>query len=250
MVTGLVIFLATVKEKKWAAEMEEETARLGLEEPEVAEGEGVAVRGLSKAEFKSLLLILASVALWYIGYNSITSKYSVYASNILGFDFNLTLIIAQAAAIVSYIPVGIIASKLGRRKTILAGVAMLATAFTIGLFIEPTTPELVMYPVFVLAGMGWATINVNSFPMVVELARGGNVGKYTGYYYTASMAAQIVAPIISGILYDLLGMRYTFFSFGAIFVAFSFITMFFVKHGDAKPMPKKSALESLDVGDD
>ena len=103
-----------------------------------------------------------------------------------------------------------------------------------------------MYPVFILAGIGWATINVNSFPMVVELARGGDVGKYTGYYYTASMAAQIVAPILSGFLYDLIGMRYVFFAFGTVFVALAFVTMFFVKHGDAKA-PKKSLLENLDV---
>ncbi len=248
MATGLVIFLISVKEKKWAEEMEAESVRLGLEEAP-AESENGEKRKLTKGEFASLLLILASVALWYIGYNSITSKYSVYATNILGFDFNFTLIIAQAAAIISYIPVGMIASKVGRRKTILAGVAMLATAFAIGILIEPTTPEFIMFPVFILAGMGWATINVNSFPMVVELAKSGDVGKYTGYYYTASMAAQIVAPILSGFLYDLLGMRYTFFTFGAIFVAFSFVTMFFVKHGDAKPVAKKSALESLDVDD-
>jgi MFS family permease len=124
---------------------------------------------------------------------------------------------------------------------------MLAAAFFIGNFITPSTPEFVMYPVFILAGMGWATINVNSFPMVVELARGGDVGKYTGYYYTASMAAQIVAPIISGILYYLIGMRYVFFAFGTVFVAFSFITMFFVRHGDAKLPSKKSVLEHLDV---
>ncbi len=248
MATGLVIFLISVKEKKWAEEMEAESVRLGLEKAP-AEDENGEKRKLTKGEFTSLLLILASVALWYIGYNSITSKYSVYATNILGFDFNSTLIIAQAAAIISYIPVGLIASKVGRRKTILAGVAMLATAFAIGILIEPTTPEFIMFPVFILAGMGWATINVNSFPMVVELAKSGDVGKYTGYYYTASMAAQIVAPILSGFLYDLIGMRYTFFTFGAIFVACSFVTMFFVKHGDAKPVAKKSALESLDVDD-
>ncbi|MBP3375364.1 MAG: MFS transporter [Clostridia bacterium] len=248
MATGLVIFLISVKEKKWAEEMAEESVRLGLEEAP-AENENEEKRKLSKGELASLLLILASVALWYIGYNSITSKYSVYATNILGFDFNLTLIIAQAAAIVSYIPVGIIASKIGRRKTILAGITMLATAFLVGNFIEPTTPEIIMYPVFILAGMGWATINVNSFPMVVELAKGGDVGKYTGYYYTASMAAQIVAPILSGVLYDAFGMRIMFFAFGTVFVALSFVTMFFVKHGDAKPVAKKSALESLDVDD-
>ena len=241
MLTGLVIFILTVKEKKWAEEMEEQTLKLGLDAP-VAEGQTSDAKKLSKPELKSLLLILASVALWYIGYNSITSKYSVYATNVLGFDFNFTLIVAQAAAIVSYIPVGIVASKIGRRKTILAGITMLATAFLIGNFITPETPSVVMYPVFALAGIGWATINVNSFPMVVELAKGGEVGKYTGYYYTASMAAQIVAPILSGLLYDVVdkivvgqGMRIMFFAFGTIFVALSFVTMFFVKHGDAKP---------------
>ena len=241
MILALVIFMLTVKENKWAEEMERESAL--LEDEPVTAGEK---RKLTKAEFSSLLLILASVALWYIGYNSITSKYSVYATNILGFDFNLTLIIAQAAAIVSYIPVGIISSKFGRKKTILAGVIILAAAFFMGNFVTPSTPEVIMYPIFVLAGIGWATINVNSFPMVVELAGSSDVGKYTGYYYTASMAAQIVAPIFSGILYDIFGMRNVFFLFGTAFVVFSFITMLFVKHGDAKPV-KRSALESLDV---
>ena len=249
MLVGLIVFLLTVKEKKWAEEMEEDTRRFGIEEisDEETKTIGEQKRKLARGEMVSLLLILASVALWYIGYNSITSKYSVYATNILGFDYNFTLIIAQAAAIVSYIPVGMIASKIGRRKTILAGIVLLASAFFIGHFITPTTPELVMYPVFILAGIGWATINVNSFPMVVELARGGDIGKYTGYYYTASMAAQIVAPILSGFLYDLVGMRYVFFLFGAIFVVFSFVTMFFVKHGDSKPIEKKDLLEQLDV---
>ena len=250
MLTGLVIFLLCVKEKKWAAEMEEESTRLGIDTVADSDGQTATKGKLSRPELVSLLLILASVALWYIGYNSITSKYSVYATNILGFDYNLTLIIAQAAAIISYIPVGIISSKVGRRKTILFGVAILAAAFFAGHFITPDVPSFIMYPIFILAGIGWASINVNSFPMVVELARGGDVGKYTGYYYTASMAAQIVAPILSGLLYDLIGMRNVFFLFGAAFVVFSFITMFFVRHGDSKPIEKKSVLESLDAGDD
>ena len=254
MLVGLTVFITTVREKKWARDMEEESERLGLNNEPVEDNS--EKRKLSKPELKSLVLILASVALWYVGYNSITSKYSVYATNILGFDFNFTLIVAQAAAIISYIPVGIVASKIGRRKTILAGVIMLASAFLIGAFISPTTPPAVMYPVFALAGIGWATINVNSFPMVVELARGGEVGKYTGYYYTASMAAQVIAPLFAGGLYDLLdlftndnGMRILFFPFGALFVGLSFVTMFFVKHGDAKP-EKQGALESLAGADD
>ncbi len=247
MILGLIIFMTTVKENKWAAEMNERSKQLGLEDGETDEhGEK---RRLSKSELTSLLLILSSVALWYIGYNSITSKYSVYATNILGFDFNMTSIIAQVAAIVSYIPVGMISSKIGRKKAILSGVVMLAAAFFAGIFINRTSPELIMYPIFVLAGIGWATINVNSFPMVVELASGGDVGKYTGYYYTASMAAQIAAPILSGFLYDRFGMQYTFFIFGTVFVALSFVTMLFVKHGDSKPLPKKSRLENLNTGD-
>jgi len=244
MLVGFLIFMLTVKEKKWAAEMKEQSVSLGLEQSDEQAGQG---GNIPLDVFKSLILILASVALWYIGYNSITSKYSVYATNILGFDFNLTLIIAQAAAIVSYIPVGIIASKLGRRKTVLAGVVILASAFLIGYFITPSTPEFIMFPIFILAGIGWATINVNSFPMVVELAKAGDVGKYTGYYYTASMSAQIVAPILSGFLYDIFGMRHVFFSFGALFVALSFVTMLFVRHGDSEIIERKSAIEHLDV---
>ena len=247
MILGLIIFLLTVKEKKWAEEMEADSIKFGLVDKEENSAEGN--RSLSKGEMKSLLLILASVALWYIGYNSITSKYTVYATTVLNIDYGISLIVAQAAAIISYIPVGIVASKFGRRKTILAGIIMLASAFFIGNFIGAGVSNLVMYPIFALAGIGWATINVNSFPMVVELARGGEVGKYTGYYYTASMAAQIVAPILSGILYDAFGMRAMFFSFGTVFVVFSFVTMFFVKHGDAKA-ERQGALEALGGSDD
>ena len=232
MLTGLVIFLLCVKEKKWAAEMEEESNCLGIDTVADSDGQTVTKGKLSRPELVSLLLILASVALWYIGYNSITSKYSVYATNILGFDYNLTLIIAQAAAIISYIPVGIISSKVGRRKTILFGVAILATAFFAGHFITPDVPSFIMYPIFILAGIGWASINVNSFPMVVELASGGNVGKYTGFYYTASMAAQIVTPMLSGLLMDTFGMR-VLFPYAAVFVALAFVTMWFVRHGDS-----------------
>lgn len=229
MLVGLIIFIISVKERKWA----EEASALEVEAMG-DEGAAEGKRTLTKAERRSFLLILLSVALWYVGYNSITSKYSVYASNILSFDYNFTLIVAQIAAVISYIPVGNISSKFGRRKTVLCGVAMLAAAFFIGNFITASSPEFIMYPLFALAGIGWATINVNSFPMAVELATGSQVGKYTGYYYTASMSAQIIAPILSGFLYDLFGMRIMFFAFGTLFVALSFVTMFFVKHGDAE----------------
>ena len=187
----------------------------------------------NKGKFISLLLILASVALWYMGYNATSSKYSLYATNVLHKDYNLTLLIAQAAAIIAYLPAGMLASKIGRKKSILLGVALLSVAFGIVATFTSETPALLINVMFALGGIGWATINVNSFPMVVELAKGNDVGKYTGYYYTASMLAQILTPILSGFVMD-----YIFYSmrpllwYSTIFIALSFVTMLFVKHGD------------------
>lgn len=247
MLVSLIIFILTVKEPKWALEMEEETKKLGDEEVEQREEVGGK---LTKGQMGSLILILSSVALWYMGYNAVTSKYSLYAEKVLKQDYNLTLIIAQAAAIVSYFPVGILASKIGRKKSILIGVLVLATAFFFAIFARESTPSFVMYILFALAGIGWATISVNSFPMVVELAKGSDVGKYTGYYYTASMLAQTLTPVFSGAIMDLFGNMLPLFVYATVFVILSFVTMLFVKHGDSKPTPKKSILESLDVDND
>ena len=128
---------------------------------------------------------------------------------------------------------------------------MLASAFFAGIFITSESPEFIMYIIFALAGIAWATINVNSFPMVVELAKEGDVGKYTGWYYTASMSAQILTPILSGAI-----MTFFFddkmtplFPYATICVALAFVTMFFVKHGDSRPAAL-SKLEALGGGDD
>ena len=246
MVVALIVFLLFVNEPKWAREMQEESKKLGIESEDTeACDKG---RKLTRGELTSLILILASVALWYTGYNAVTSKYSVYAEQVLHVDFNTTLIVAQAAAVVSYIPVGIISSKVGRKKSILAGIVMLTAAFVAGAFFTKVSSEIQMFPLFALAGIGWATINVNSFPMAVELAKVGDVGKYTGYYYTASMAAQIITPVLSGALVTAFGW-WVFFPYAALFAGLSFVTMLFVRHGDSKP-ERVGALESLAGGDD
>ena len=244
MVLALALFLWQVREPQFVREMREESRRYGIEEDNEDQS---GSRKLNGAERRSLCLLLASIVLWYMGYNAVTSKYSVYASNILNKDYNLTLIIAQAAAILSYLPVGMISSKLGRKKTILGGIVMLTTAFFVACFLRESSPNLLMNSMFALAGIGWATINVNSFPMVVEMCRGGNVGKYTGIYYTASMAAQTVTPLLSGYLMDKMGMT-ALFPYASVFVALAFGTMLFVMHGDNKPTAKRG-LEALDVED-
>ncbi len=194
---------------------------------------------------RSLLFILASVALWFMGYNAVTSGFSRYATEVLGGSFSMILMVCTAAAIVSYLPVGLIASRIGRKKTILIGVALLFTAFFAGAFFR--SMSFLLYLFFIFAGMGWAFINVNSYPMVVELASSGDTGRYTGYYYTVSMTAQIATPILSGFLMGHAG-YWTLFPYAAFFVAMSFVTMLFVRHGDARPQAKKG-LEALDVDD-
>ncbi len=246
MLIALVVFMVTVKEPQWAEEMEEKSRELGIDETDDTEAMS-GEKKLSKGEKISLILILASVVLWYMGYNAVTSKYSIYASRVLDKDYNLTLIIAQAAAIISYLPIGLLSSKIGRRKAILIGVVILTGTFLGASFMRATTPTMLMNLMFALAGIGWATINVNSFPMVVELSRGGNVGKYTGYYYAASMAAQAVTPFLSGMFMDRLGFT-SLFPYATIAAGLAFFTMLFVKHGDAKPIRKKG-LEALDVDD-
>ena len=242
MLASLLVFMLTVREPAWA---EEERKKHPVPEPDHTKRP--AGGRLSAAERRSLFLILASVAFWYMGYNAVTSKYSVYAGTVLGRDYNATLIVAQAAAILSYIPVGYLASRIGRRRSILIGVALLFASFTLCAFLDRGSPAFLSNLLFVLAGIGWATINVNSVPMAVELAGRADVGKYTGYYYTASMFAQIVSPVFSGIFLDM-NMR-TLFPYGAFFVALSFLTMFFVRHGDSRPAMKKELLEQMDVGD-
>ena len=152
------------------------------------------------------------------------------------------------AAIIAFVPLGFISGKLGRKKTVLLGITLMTVCYAVAIFIREQTP--VMYAIFGLVGVGWAAINVNSFPMVVEMSSGADVGKYTGYYYTFSMAAQITTPLLSGLLIDKLGFGYNvLFPYAVLFSALSFVTMCFVKHGDCKPQPSKSLLENFDVED-
>ena len=247
MLAALALFMLTVREPRFVREMQEESRRFGLSEAENGARE-TASAVLGSGEKRSLIFIFLSIVFWFAGYNAVTSKYSVYAGAVLHTDYNLTLIIAQLAAIVSYLPVGIIASRAGRKKTILAGVAMLAAAFAAAAFMRSDSSPVLMNCEFALAGIAWATINVNSFPMVVEMCREGDVGKYTGFYYAASMAAQVATPIASGFLMDRFGMK-VLFPYSVCFVVLSFVTMLFVKHGDSKPVAKHGleALEDMDA---
>ena len=208
---------------------------------------------MPKAVKVSLIFLLLSVAFWYIGYNAITTWFSVYATTMWDMtpgEASLCLTVATAGAIVSYIPVGIIASKVGRKITILFGAGLLAVCFFTAFVYTLVFGHFhwALYILFVLVGVAWAAINVNSLPMVVEMCSGSDIGKFTGFYYTFSMAAQTVTPILAGFLLSNVSYK-TLFPYAAIFVTLSFVTMLFVRHGDSKPVRKSSVLENFDMDD-
>ncbi|MDO9630267.1 MAG: MFS transporter [Acholeplasmataceae bacterium] len=242
MLIVLAFFLWKVKEPKLVAERVALDLKHGLSE---SEEDVHDMKDLPRDKKISLYLILISVFLWFMGYNAVMTKVSDYAPKILQLpSFALPLLVANVTAIIAFIPIGILSTKFGRRKTILAGIILLTLCFGSVFFLTKDT-GWVMFIIFGLTGIGWATINVNSYPMVVELAKGSNVGKYTGYYYSFSMAAQILTPILSGFLMDSIHQK-ALFPYATFFVATAFITMYFTKHGDSKA-EKKSILESFDV---
>ena len=245
MILSIIILQIFIKENKWRQEKEKEypTAAGNTDNKE---NNNVK---LSSAKKKSLILLLASVFLWYLGYNSIESAFSKYAVVSWGLTegkYSIPLIVASVSAIISYIPLGMLATKIGRKKTILFGITALAISFVSLALSKEYSQILLVF--FIMSGIGIAAINVNSYPMVIEIGKGGDIGKYTGYYYAASMASQIFTPIASGALLEYMG-YWTLFPYAALFVILSFVTMIFVKHGDSRPEKLKSKLEAFDIDD-
>ena len=251
MLVSVAVLLLTIREPRLAAE----NRVLEQRHPEwnLAEDDGSGSERLPAAVKRSLGFLLASIALWYAGYNGVTTWFSTYVSEVMGEGIGGTaacLMVATVGAIVSYIPIGIVASRVGRRRTIMAGVVLLAACFMAGFLLTRHSHAItpLMYAAFALVGLAWAAINVNSLPMVVEMCRGSDVGKFTGYYYTASMAAQVITPVLAGTLMKHISYQ-ILFPYAAFFVAMSFVTMLFVRHGDSKA-EAKTGLDAFGGMDD
>lgn len=198
---------------------------------------------------RSMAFMLLSIAFWFMAYNAVTTAFSRYTQEVWEMDgggFADCLMVATIAAIISYIPIGNISARIGRKKTIMGGVLMMAACYGAAIFVNQYHPLINI--AFALIGVGWAAINVNSYPMIVAMSQGGDIGKYTGTYYTFSMAAQVVTPILSGYLLENVSYR-TLFPYAFVFAILSFCTMTQVRHGDVKPQKKASVLENFDVDD-
>lgn len=204
---------------------------------------------LEKAKFTSFILILASIFMWFMGYNAVSSNLSVYCVKALNLKASVASIISgvsMGVSAIAFIPVGYLAAKIGRRKSIMIGFAMAVVSFILILaFVLPNEKQIVPAVLFALfyliAGFGLIIANVNTFPMVVELAKAEDCGKYTGFYYTATMSAQAITPFIAGLVMDGVGMKFLFL-YSAICVFIAIVLMFFVRYGDSMQIQKGKKL--------
>lgn len=256
VLTVLILFIAIPENKliKQVREgVEDFDGEGGLISKELAEADVNASDGsvkevLTKDVRKSMSFLLMSVFLWFTAYNAVTTAFSRYVTEVWDLHngaYADCLMVATVAAVLSYLPIGVVSAKIGRKLTILSGIALMIMCYLAASFMQSFSPVMNFY--FAIIGVGWAAINVNSYPMVVEMGRSSVLGKYTGLYYTFSMAAQVFTPIFSGFLLEHVSYR-TLFPYAVVFSTLSFITMIMVKHGDTKPR-KKSILENFDVDD-
>lgn len=268
MVIAVGILVITIRENKLREEVEKAEAANTekVEEKAIAEGveavgeiEAVAdteqsgatgkVKGMPKEVKRSMYFMLASIFLWFTAYNAVTTAFSRYTKVVWkmeGGSFANCLMVATVAAILSYIPIGNISAKIGRKKTIMGGVLLMAACYGAAIFAREYHPFVNV--AFALIGVAWAAINVNSYPMIVAMSSGSDVGKFTGTYYTFSMAAQILTPVLSGFLLENVSYN-TLFPYALFFSLMAFLTMTQVRHGDVKPQKKESILENFDVDD-
>lgn len=250
MIVAVVVLVLTIREKKIAAQVAaEEAADVPEESSGGKEREEKKKTVLAPEVKRSMIFMLASIFLWFTAYNAVTtafSRYTIVVWKLEGSGFADCLMVATVAAIISYIPIGQISGRFGRKKTIMGGVLLMAACYLAAIFVREYTP--VINVAFALIGVAWAAINVNSYPMIVAMSEGADIGKFTGTYYTFSMAAQIMTPILSGYFLEHISYQ-TLFPYAMIFSLLAFLKMTQVRHGDVKPVKKASLLENFDVED-
>jgi maltose/moltooligosaccharide transporter len=199
------------------------------------------LREVLSSSNRSGLLILLAILCWFTGYNALETWISSFGKYTLEINEGTMSILTSGMAlmfVVFAIPSGLIATRFGRRRIILIGIAGLTLLFFYGFFIRN---QIMLIFLLVLAGIFWALINVNSLPMVFDVGGDTRIGAFTGLYYLASNIAAVAGPQIVGVLIDLTHNNYRImFIFATIFMALAGYFMFRVrdpqKSNEAKVM--------------
>jgi MFS family permease len=194
--------------------------------PEESKGVVANLREVAGQADKSGLFLLGAIFSWFVAWNAMEAFFTLYAKNTLGInegDGSRMLTAFAAALILFAIPSGLIATRIGRKPTILIGLGGMAAGLVVGFFLRQPTLLLILLAVM---GAFWALVNINSLPMVYDLGGQAHIGAFTGLYYLSSSAAAITGPILAGGLIDLAGRNYTtLWLFSAIFMAVAIFLM-------------------------
>ena len=260
MVISAMVLFFTVRENAIAEEMAEQ----------MAEGERLAAvatpvdddRPMSRANKTMLLAILGAEFLWFMSDNAIGTyigNYVIYYLNSVSSATMVLTIAGGLASVLGFAIAGGIADRIGRKWTISCGLGITIAALVIMCFVAPTgiaaanaahgefTFPAVLYVVWAIKGFGMALVHNCSFPMVVELCSSRKIGRFTGYYYAASMSAQTVTPILLGLVFNVTGAWRTLPVYACILTALSFLVFTaLVKNIRAHKVENVVGLEALD----
>ncbi|MCQ2742736.1 MAG: MFS transporter [Bacilli bacterium] len=262
MVVTCIVLFVKVKENEVAIEMEEDMRR-GEEEAAVEEKVDDEAP-MPKKNLIMLILILLAEFFWFFGFNAIETfgqNYGIYYLLSESGSMSTCTIVLTVASLVTFVPAGILADKIGRKWTIVIGLGLLIAMMVVCAFVKPSDVTyvkdingvpttfhqfpVILYVIFGVSGIGWALINCCSFPMVVELCSSKKIGKFTGLYYAASMAAQSLTPIVIGFLFQAVGYQVMPIYSGIFFLGAA-IMFLFVKNVKANKVSNKKGLEALD----
>ncbi|HLR91776.1 MAG TPA: MFS transporter, partial [Atopostipes sp.] len=180
---------------------------------------------------------------WFMGYNAIETFFTLYATNtygISGGQATMMLTGFSLTFLVFAIPAGLLAQKIGRKRTILMGLIGIIVLF-LPILAQPS--QWLVQVLLILGGACWACININSLPMVLEFAADKSIGSFTGYYYLFSFTAAIVSPISYGAIQDIFNTNELLFVFANICFAVALVSMVFVNHGDNLELARSSKNE-------
>lgn len=260
LISALVLFF-TIKENEIEAEMQEEMKR-GEEEAEIVDKIKDDDAPMSKANKTMLILILAAEFFWFMADNGISTfmgNYTVYYLGASTRSNSMNTIMGGVGSIIGFILGGIIASKIGRKKTLLSGLSISLLAYTLWIILNYTILKgsagsgkfpWEIYMIWFFKGFGMSLVHVNSYPMIVELCPSKKIGAFTGYYYASSMGAQTITPIALGSLLLIDGLEFSFLPiYAAICLVISVVIFIFVPNVKTNKTKIKKGLEALDQDD-
>ena len=236
ILVAAVAYAAFVREPALVAKMREKSLAMGIDEEQIDKDDSPEAGGKERVTDtgmrRSIVCLLAATFFYYMSYNAMTTNISRYADLFFGMaggSYAVINIVTIVGALASYVPLANLSLKVGRKK-VAVGTAAIMAACPVLIWLAPGfTPAL--YLVFLLMGVALGGVDLCVYTMILECCSSKSVGRYSGYYYTVSMAAQVVTPILSGMVMDVAPTM--LFAYIAAMGVLMLASVSAAKHGDA-----------------